>query len=321
MCETTTECPDSRYAFAPALAAIHVTSDHFHIDPLADLYTEHVRIASHVKGCISPLRVWQKYQANEFPQEELLDLALELFKTGSRRHVPVKDCASFYLREALFLKSRECTQFKATLSKAILQFCALRLNQHLRTIQVLDPCTGWGDRLAGALSVGVDTYTGVDPNPLLQSGHEAMSRELAQLTKCTFHQVPFEDAELRGPFDIIFTSPPFSSFELYYTGTRQDPNQSSGRHSDQRWAKNWLLPAASKMVSLLRPGGLLALYLSDTKVGLHCELLLEHMREEPVEFLGVVWCCRHDRRRPLWIWQCRESVPLALGNDQDDQDV
>ncbi|NDD92854.1 hypothetical protein EBZ37_12290, partial [bacterium] len=67
-CEFASECRDVRYNFAPTLANICITADHFHIDPLADLFTEHVRLSSHVKGCPSPLKMWHKYVRNELPR-------------------------------------------------------------------------------------------------------------------------------------------------------------------------------------------------------------------------------------------------------------
>lgn len=112
--------------------------------------------------------------------------------------------------------------------------------------RVLDPCGGWGDRLAAALSLAphLQLYVCTDPNPAVHAAYAAMVAELGPLVgadpanyvcMCT----PFEDVPLRdepggaglainaAPFDLIFTSPPFFDLEVY----AHDAAQSVARYA------------------------------------------------------------------------------------------
>ena len=79
---------------------------------------------------------------------------------------------------------------------------------------VLDPTAGWGGRLLGASSLGIE-YTGLDTNTNLREGYNQMMKDL-DIKNCYMF---YEDC-LSFPFqmidpDLILTSPPYANLELY----------------------------------------------------------------------------------------------------------
>jgi hypothetical protein len=326
------QSPDSRYTFGGRpLLIMEILVEHFDMDPLPDFFTEEARMAACVRGHPSPLALWLQCsrQAWSFPKTKLLlDTAWDLWQGvmhQERNVLALRDPVSFYLREAVYKIAKECTQFKVSQARALLEILAkdfLGLAGSLE-LRVLDPCGGWGDRLLGALATEVSLYVAVDPNAALHAGYRAMCHQFqGSQTSVTLLPHPFEDcsmAELRAPlrthegYDLVFTSPPFSSFELYVLNDT-DRLQSSRRHP-HRWAELWLFPAVRRMCRLLRPGGVLALYIMDTYVESYCRRLLTELEslippEEDgadshiqMRYLGIIWCTRRDRARPLWLWR------------------
>lgn len=136
---------------------------------------------------------------------------------------------------------------------------------------VLDPCSGWGDRLLGAQASGVKTYIGYDPNSALRAGYGDIMKvagvELDELTdiKMTFsnsyemHAVPFECNTLEdGSVDFIFTSPPFFTYEIY--------SETNPQYDD--WIEDFYKPFFIHCGRIIKPDGYVCVYLADTNAGL-----------------------------------------------------
>lgn len=123
---------------------------------------------------------------------------------------------------------------------------------------VLDPCAGWGDRLAAALAnPTVGTYLGVDANSGNFPGYQS---QIARYGDQSRHQVihgAFEDLHIpHNSFDLVFTSPPYVRAEIYSA----DPEQSHYRYSDYRdWVVGFLEPLIVNSHASLRYGGCLVL--------------------------------------------------------------
>jgi hypothetical protein len=148
------------------------------------------------------------------------------------------------------------SQFNPGAAAALYNTSALSLD--LPSLRVLDPCAGWGDRLAGALACwGVSEYLGFDANSALQAGYlEQIERYGDGGTYSVKHQA-FEDAELpESYFDLVFTSPPYFRAEIYSS----DPEQSSYRYATlAQWLEGFLEPLIRKSALALRRGGILCL--------------------------------------------------------------
>lgn len=103
----------------------------------------------------------------------------------------------------------ECTLFPVPAALAVLNIFAPK--------KWLDPTAGWGDRLRAALIYGVEKYRGIDSNIALAGVYKAIAagttRDVAVISS------RFQDAVIDDKFDLVFTSPPFGSFELYKGAT------------------------------------------------------------------------------------------------------
>ena len=116
--------------------------------------------------------------------------------------------------------------FKPTLARSILLELASSLGKRIESCDVLDFSAGWGDRLIGALSCPVRSYTATDPNVSLKEGHGKIIEELGAQKKLgkispdlSLYRIiyePFQTANLPSEpsFDIIFSSPPYFNFEV-----------------------------------------------------------------------------------------------------------
>lgn len=144
--------------------------------------------------------------------------------------------------------------------------------------RVLDFSAGWGDRLSAALACSkVNHYTGIDPNFRLHDGYaaqvETYNRNLdgdlfdwfSSFTPKTFNLIcsPAEELEtLDGPFDIVFTSPPYFDKERY----TKDPTQSwvRYRHLDL-WLQGFLFKTLTLVWNHLKVGGHLCVNIADVR--------------------------------------------------------
>ena len=222
-------------------------NDFNEMDVLTNFFTEPQRMTATVsKAGISPILFWMN-DAEAVLQKVYSD-KLDLFAKS--------------LREVMFKLCPEATLFKTTLAKTIYDA--------FKPTRILDWCSGWGDRLIGALafqaSVGkkIDYY-GFDPNSSLQSGYTSIIKTLNKLggnfsVTCS----PFETANLENvpQVDLVFTSPPYFDFEVYI----DEPTQSINRYRDYKsWMKNFYLPSIMKAFQKLKDEGYFIIHITDTK--------------------------------------------------------
>lgn len=101
--------------------------------------------------------------------------------------------------------------------------------------KVWDPCTGYGGRLLGAWTSGVQ-YTGTDVDPRTIDGCRRMAERLQY--EADLHCTPAEQFD-PGDVDLVFTSPPYFDREQYSNIS----NQSWIRYADpDAWVEGFLLP-------------------------------------------------------------------------------
>jgi len=126
---------------------------------------------------------------------------------------------------------------------------------------VLDPCSGWGDRLIGSLAKGVDHYVGTDPNTKLAPKYQEMINMLKSNTEAHMICAPFEEAELPNlPYDLVCTSPPYFDLEVY----SDEPNQSINKFSSfDNWYTNFLMVMVKKAWSVLKEDGVMVLIINE----------------------------------------------------------
>jgi hypothetical protein len=179
---------------------------------------------------------------------------------------------------------------------------------------VLDPCSGWGDRMLGAEVAGVEKYIGFDPNFSLRPGYADVMKlcgheptELANdyigfSNSYEIYSSPFEiGATVLGnnSVDFIFTSPPFFDYEIY---TDTNP-----KYRD--WIKGFYKPLFKHCSRIVKPNCYVCIYLSDTSAG----EINKFIQEDVSKFTQLVLQERHIGFRGLWsnevrkIWVFKKS--------------
>jgi hypothetical protein len=132
---------------------------------------------------------------------------------------------------------------------------------------VLDPTAGWGGRMLGAWSLGID-YTGIDTNIEMKPAYDDMMTFLKAETG--FDNALFEvdngsklnmiwqsclDVDFSQlEYDFVLTSPPYVNLELYEHMT---PWQ-----KDEDFYKNFFIPLHTKCVTHIKQGGNVAFNIS-----------------------------------------------------------
>jgi hypothetical protein len=120
----------------------------------------------------------------------------------------------------------------------------------------LDPTAGWGDRLRIAIASKVE-YVGVDSNYSMQSAYNAIIDDKAggDHKKYQVKRGKFQNVKIEGEFDLVFTSPPFFTVEVYENMTEWK--------DVEHFMKEFLRPFLRKSHKHLAKNGHLVLYIED----------------------------------------------------------
>ena len=282
-----TRLPLETYRGQP-LAFVSQEEDYVRMNALTDTYTEPQRLAARLHfQALSPL---DQFKSDAVFVRKVLDHLI------AAARAPLVTPTE--LREAIWLQTKECTQFKAKLACDVFRFFKAR--------RVLDMSAGWGDRLLGALAVGVDVYAGFDPNLALKAGHDEILEKFAGETKATIAYEPFEQAALEKQvfFDLAFSSPPFFDFEVYETKSQQQSIQSFP--SFEAWFRDFLLVSLEKCWSQLQERGHLVIHMADFGRHKICEpMILWALAALPdCTYHGTIASVgRAEKPRPLFVFQ------------------
>ena len=175
------------------------------------------------------------------------------------------------------------TSFKYKLATNFKPMYVKCIYEHFNATTVLDPCAGWGDRMAGALSTqSIHKYVAFDPNTNLCAGYKKIMRDFGNIPTFedqktivfneshTIHSVCYEEGEhfLKDlVFDFAFTSPPFFLYEDY------------GTHMPRY--KNWLVDFYTPLFVIthqhLKPHGFFAIRINDTPAGSITDFMLNEV--------------------------------------------
>jgi hypothetical protein len=213
-------------------------SDYRVADGISNHYTEYERVKCSILKLLSPKAVWER---NLRTHPESLSLK------GDPEA----------LREFVYSKTKECNIFNPVYVK----FMISQLFPDGGSISMIDPSSGWGDRMIGALAFGVTKYLGFDPNAHLIPGYTKIIEELCPLSECKDSEVlcqEFEKAnvgDIEGLYDIALTSPPYYTLELY------GRNEIVMSYAD--WKRIMYIPYLENMSRALKPGGYLVIYIEN----------------------------------------------------------
>lgn len=180
----------------------------------------------------------------------------ELLENTRKRNRGGKTAAG-NIYECFRINSGSVVMFKSTTAKYLYR----KYNAKF----VLDPTAGWGGRMLGAWSLGID-YVGIDTNIEMMPAYREMIDFLqnydAQQRNVFFQESRLEmiwksclDVDFRDfPYDFVLTSPPYSNLEIY--------EHMKEWSSDTDFHKNFLLPLWDKCMDGIQNGGYVCLNIS-----------------------------------------------------------
>ena len=142
---------------------------------------------------------------------------------------------------------KECTLYPFPVGMEVLKM--------FKPTRWLDPTAGWGDRLRCAIAYGCE-YVGVDSNKEMKPAYQAIiSDNATNPEKYTIKIGKFQDARITGKFDLVFTSPPFFTKEIYEHMTNWK--------SVEEFMDEFLKPLFKKSSKHLETNGHMVLYIED----------------------------------------------------------
>lgn len=281
--------------------------DHANLsDSITDLRVEDVRSRCILKNAkVSPYSYWENHK------EEFND------------HNP------YINKEVLYNKVRGCNLFNIYLAIRLLRgndpadpVYWGRVNAAGNPVKgpgrVLDPASGWGDRLGAAFIAGAECYHGWDTNKSLQQSYSKLAEEYADNGldirdgwKVT--PSPFENAKLTETYDTVMTSPPYFTVELY-EGEHTSTNIYKSRDS---WFNDYYKPMWRNAAEALRPGGRIMAYIADWMLNETDEVL---RGEFGFDYLGKLGFIQHIEGakgavRNTFIWRKPLGIPESAATE------
>jgi len=160
----------------------------------------------------------------------------------------------------------------------------------------LDPTAGWGDRLRCAIEYGCE-YVGVDSNKSMQKAYNSIIQDKA-INKSKYKVIcsKFQDAEITGKFDLVFTSPPFYTKEVYEHMVHWK--------SVDEFTNEFLFPLLNKAYLHLESKGHLVLYIEDSTEEEFITIMKNYVHEKlaGLEYEGAFYY-EGTKPRPYYVWK------------------
>jgi SAM-dependent methyltransferase len=176
------------------------------------------------------------------------------------------------------------SNFKPEVAKYIYE----KYNKDKSNVNIFDFSMGYGGRMVGALSAdNVNEYVGVDVNSKNFKQYKELYdtyKPQSNINNVITFEIPVEefdidsDIELENKmngetyninnfenhFDIVFSSPPYFTKELY----SDDPNQSCNKFGSSldAWIDGFLKKVIENMYKITKPGGYFIINIADIKI-------------------------------------------------------
>lgn len=249
--------------------------DYINCDHLSNHFTEYERITCQF-GCYdTPLNTWKQIKKDK----------------------DVKQLSNLEQRELIYNSTRECNTFNVT-------FCLSIINSLVaQNAMILDPSSGWGDRLIASIASDAKLYHGFDPNKNLQKGYKKIIKTFKKRTDSfSVLPIPFEDANIPNNFyDIAITSPPYFDLEKY----GNDTDQSIIKYPTYENWLNFYEQYILKMIQAVKHNGYIVIYIEDvTSNGIKY-----NMREFTIKTVNESKEMKHHQRFGLKVGK---SIRYAL---------
>lgn len=259
------------------------------IDVFTDYFNEKARVEANVKNTISPL---EYYHQNE---KKILNMFSDVESIKER---------IYQMREYIYLNTKETTLFKISSILSLFDYVSKDRKINMKDMRVLDPSSGWGDRLIAFVSMNVKEYIGFDPNPKLQKGYNKIINTITKFTKSknnyTVNKKGFEYCKYDNYFDIVFTSPPYFDVEEYVN----DKNQSIKKYNNfEKWKNVFFKKYIENCVKAVKPGGLIFIHIANNRDFKIVKFLMDEMKKYNVskyKYIGLEGS--RNFAFPIWSW-------------------
>lgn len=267
-----------------------LATDYPDYEIISDFFNEFPRINAYKKGFESMYSLWEKNKP-------------ELIKEVIQQHTGAdRKTQNHLLRELMYTRygkrMAECTQHKPMIPASLYTFFGAK--------RILDPCSGWGDRLLAALATKCELYVGVDPNERLTPGYMQIKDmfDKGNTVKMVCDRFEIFQWDKEDDFDIAYTSPPYFDLEIY----SDDPNQSTSMYrTEQRWIDGFLKPMLDNCIRHVRNRGIIAINIADTHETAYVEKMLQHMKYRDQIYKGIIgYKGGRNAYQPIFIWQVRK---------------
>lgn len=221
-------------------------ANYYTVDSLSNYYTEKLRLCVSVttkknEEQLSPMQKWETSTDKKIISERLERYLINPNDTDRAFLRKYRD--SFYKGSA--------NLFNPCIMLALLH------KYKLYNCRILDPTSGWGDRLIASLLFGVKEYVGYDTNTQLAESYGNIVCALNTKTKTRFNFEPFEYGQQEEGFNLVFTSPPFFDVELY----NGDKTSTTLYKTRDAWNDGFYEPFLRKSARALTPNGYIMLYI------------------------------------------------------------
>jgi len=183
---------------------------------------------------------------------------------------------------------KECTLYPFPAGMAVLDI--------FKPTRWLDPTAGWGDRLRCAIAYGCE-YVGVDSNKEMESAYKKIIEDKAdEPSKFEVKIGKFQDVSIKGKFDLVFTSPPFFTKEVYeHMHDWKDVSD---------FLEEFLKPLFKKSYTHLKKKGHICLYIEDTGTSEFIDLMKLFVEAElPSLVYEGAFYYEASKPRPYYVWK------------------
>ena len=202
--------------------------------------------------------------------------------------------------EAYRINTGSIVMFKATTAKYLYKKYGAK--------QVLDPTAGWGGRMLGAWSAGID-YTGCDTNLAMKPAYDGMISFLNNEIDRNSHLLEQHKPNLNIiwdsclnvdfstiDYDFVLTSPPYINLELYQG---MEPWK-----SDEVFYKDFFIPLFNKCIKDIKEGGKVCFNISPKMYDDAIKFGLEPCDQEEDLLQQLGQAKGKKKQDKIYIWYC-----------------
>lgn len=285
---------DKKYYYDFMITCKH---QYYNIDTFTDYFNEKQRMKAKVKH-----ERYSPYEYYKINEREINNK----FKNIKSNKIRIEE-----MNDYIYSSIKQATLFKISTVISCFKYIEKDLNINLNNIKVLDPSSGWGDRLIGCMCLNVDEYTGYDPNETLQKGYNKIIKTIGKIInrknnqdidfKSKFKVIcdGFENSNYNNYFDVVFTSPPYFDVEEYIKNDKQSIVK---YNTFDKWKNEFFKTYLKKCIESVKVGGLIFLHISNNREFKIVNFLFDEMNKYNVKKYKYIGIAGYTHELPIWSW-------------------